>query len=356
MTRENKIMVSRRRAADSSSLASLFYEWSGYLPGLALLAILGYLSKTIASYIPYVNFIIVSIVIGMILRNTLGLPKIFEPGVSTYEFWLKTGIILLGARLVFQQVFRLGGLGLALVVIEIIVSIAVVRLMTRKFRISDKLGSLLAIGVGICGVSAIIGCAGAIDADEKDQGYAIATIIIFGVAALFFYPLVGYALDMGHKSFGIWAGLAVHNTPEAVGTGFIYSDLAGKYATLAKLSRNALMGVVILGFAVHYARLNITKEVERKGLFLWQKFPKFILGFVLFSILSTIGFFTPEQITSLKHLYNWSFMLTFVGVGFAIKFDDMKQTGLKPFAIGFGTSVAVGVLTLLMVLLIFGHA
>lgn len=355
MSNPDGTAVSLKRPLDVTSFKRLLYGGGRYLPGLLLLAAIGYLSKIIATYIPHVDYIIVAIILGMVIRNSIGVPKVFEAGVSTYELWLKTGIVLLGARLVLQQLFKLGALGLVMVVVEIIVSIAVVRLMSRKFQISEKLGSLLAIGVGICGVSAIIGCAGAIDADEKDQSYAIATILIFGAAAVFLYPLVGYALDMGHKSFGIWAGLAVDNTAEAVATGFVYSEAAGKYATLAKLCRNALMGIVIMGFAIHYARLGITEDVKHKGRFLWQKFPKFILGFLLFSLLATVGFFSKGQISALKNLYKWFFMLTFVGVGFATRFDDMRRTGLRPFVVGIGTEAAVGVFTLLMVLLLFGR-
>jgi uncharacterized integral membrane protein (TIGR00698 family) len=324
------------------------------IPGLALLAGVGYSSKIIASYIPHMDFIIVAIFLGMVIGNTIGVPAIFAPGVATSELWLKAGVICLGARLLLQQVFAMGSTALAIVVLEIIFSIAAVRFMVKRFNISDKLGSLLAIGVGICGVSAIIGCASAIDAEEKDQAYAIATILIFGAGALVVYPLVGYLLQMSSLTFGVWAGLAVDNTAEAIATGFIYSDEAGKFATLTKMCRNALMGVVILGFALYYARQGLTKDVENKGRFLWEKFPKFILGFLLFSLLSTVGFFNKGDIKLLKHAYKWFFMLCFVGVGLSTRVSDMKKTGFKPFLVGISTEALVGAFTLATVLLVYG--
>ena len=154
----------------------------------------------------------------------------------------------------------------------------------------EKLSSLLSIGVGICGVSAIIGAAPSIEAEKEETGYAIAIILVFGAAALVVYPLIGRLLSMSDKLFGIWAGLAVDNTAEAVATGAIYSKAALAYTTLAKLCRNALMGFVILGFAVYYARRGMARQVTHKGRFLWQKFPKFVLGFLGLSVIFSVLF------------------------------------------------------------------
>jgi uncharacterized integral membrane protein (TIGR00698 family) len=303
--------------------------------------------------------VIVAIVGGMIIGNFVPIPKVFAPGIGAYEFFLKVGIVLMGARFLVTDVARLGGIGLAMVVIEILFSIAFVTLFARWFRLPEKLGSLLSVGVGICGVSAIMGAAGSIEAEKEETGYAIAVILVFGAAALIVYPLIGRLLGMSDRLFGIWAGLAVDNTAEAVATGAIYSKGALAYTTLAKLCRNALMGFVILGFAVYYARRGMAKEVTHKGRFLWQKFPKFVLGFlglsVLFSVLLALfpgkdaHAYLVGRIGAMRNLSEWAFQLTFIGVGLRTSFRDLVRTGVKPLVVGVAAETAVAGFTLAMV-------
>ncbi len=335
------------------AVESRFKKIFDKIPGILLLFVVGYISKIIASYIPHMEFVLIAILLGMLISNTIKLPKVFIPGIETYELWLKLGIVLLGARLVLQNILKIGATGILLVILEITVSIITVKFLAKKFSLGDKLGSLLGIGVGICGVSAIIGATGAIDADEEDSSLAIATILIFGAVMVFLYPLLGGLMHLSNEAFGLWAGLAVDNTAESLATGFAFSEVAGQIATITKLSRNALMGIIILFFALHYAKKGMTEEVENKGRFIWDKFPKFLLGFLLMSLLSTVGFFNAEQIGDMKHLYKWAFMLSFVGVGFRTQFSRMKETGLKAFFIGLGAELAVSIITLIAVLLIY---
>lgn len=323
------------------------------IPGIILLFVVGYISKIIAGNIPHVDYILVAIGLGMLISNTVGVPQVFVPGVNTYELWLKIGIVLLGAKLTLTNVFSLGAVGLTMVLVEIAVSLVTVLWLSKKFGLPEKTGSLLAIGVGICGVSAIIGATGAIDAKERDSSLAIATILIFGAGMIFIFPLLGNVLGLTDEAFGFWAGLAVDNTAEAVATGFVFSEMAGQIATLTKLCRNAMMGFVILLFALHYAKKGMANGVENKAKFIWAKFPKFLLGFLLLSVLVTIGFFTKTEVTTIKNLAKWAFMLTFAGVGFRTQFSEMKKAGLKAFFVGLGAEVVVSVVTLIMVVLVY---
>jgi uncharacterized integral membrane protein (TIGR00698 family) len=343
-------------------------------PGVVLLFVLAigswFLSKWLQSIITVAwgrslaSTVIVAILGGMLIGNLLPLPKIFAPGIGSYEFFLKVGIVLMGTRFLFTDVARLGGLGLGMVVVEILFSIAFVGLFARIFRLQDKLGTLLSVGVGICGVSAIMAAAGSIEAEKEQTGYAIAVILVFGAAALVVYPLIGSALAMTDKAFGIWSGLAVDNTAEAVATGAIFSKAAVAYTTLAKLCRNALMGFVILGFAMWYARRGLAKQVTRKGLFLWQKFPKFVLGFLILSGAGSIALaatsggahaFVAARLAAMKNYSEWAFQLTFIGVGLRTTFKDMVKTGAKPLVVGVAAEAAVAAFTLGMVFLVAGQ-
>src|SRR5258707_13305924 len=124
----------------------------------------------------------------------------------------------------------------------------------RLFGLSPKLTSLLAIGASICGVSAIIAAEGAIDADDEDASYAIAAILALGAVSLVVFPLVGHTLEMSDHAYGLWVGLAVDNTAEATAAGALYSDAAGKFAVLAKTTRNATIGFVVLAYALYWIR------------------------------------------------------------------------------------------------------
>jgi len=311
--------------------------------------------------------VVIAIALGMLINNVVieripKLSKFLEPGLESFEFLLKLGICFLGARIILADLLRLGGIGLGMVVVEILFSIFFVVLFAKIFKLPEKLGSLLSVGVAICGVSAIIGASGAIRAKKEDANYAIATILIFGAAAMIIYPLIGRIIGMGQSTFGVWAGLAVDNTAESIATGQLYDQLmnsagALEAATIAKMCRNALMGFVILGFALYYASKGMAKGIQHKGRFLWQKFPKFVLGFVLFAALASLGVFGPAKsslLSALKHFEKWAFLLTFAGVGLRTRFKDMGKAGWKPFIVGISTEAAVAGFTLLMVLLLGG--
>ena len=152
-------------------------------------------------------------------------------------------------------------------------------LLGRLFKLTPKLTSLLAVGSAVCGVSAIIAAKGAIDADDEDSSFAIAAILALGAIALVTFPLIGHALHMSDNAYGLWSGLAVDNTAEATAAGALYSDVAGKVAVLAKTTRNATIGFVVLGYAIYWASQGQAEKVKNKGAFLWNKFPKFVLGF-----------------------------------------------------------------------------
>jgi uncharacterized integral membrane protein (TIGR00698 family) len=327
------------------------------VPGLLLLAAVGFAGKvieqSIAAYtkshhvtFPNIEYVLWAIVIGLIISNTIGVPRVFAPGVATYEFWLKAGIVLLGSRFLLGDVLHLGGISLALVAIAISLSLTFMHFLGRAFKLKPKLTSLLAIGSSICGVSAIIAAKPSIDADDEDASYAIAAILALGAISLFIFPLIGHALHLSDKAYGLWAGLAVDNTAEATAAGALYSDAAGKVAVLAKTSRNALIGFIVLGYAIYWSSRGQAGKVGNKAAFLWNKFPKFVLGFLLISLLATVGFFAKPQLTSLANLSRWAFLLTFAGVGLRTNLRELGKQGWKPFAVGAIGEVFIALLTL----------
>lgn len=312
-----------------------------------------FIEQSIAHYgkahhlvLPNIEYVLWAILLGLVISNTVGVSAIFRAGVATYEFWLKTGIVLLGARFLLGDVLRLGGLSLALVFIELAVALTFMTYLGRGFKLSPKLVTLLAVGSSVCGVSAIIATQGAIEADEEDASYAIAAILALGAISLFVFPVVGHALHMSDHAYGLWTGLAVDNTAEATAAGTLYSDAAGKIAVLAKTCRNALIGFVVLGYAIYWASKGQAAELKNKGTFLWSKFPKFVLGFLLISLLATLSVFTKPQLTALSNLSRWAFLLTFAGVGLRTNLRELGKQGARPFVVGAVGEVVIALITL----------
>ncbi len=327
------------------------------IPGLLLLAAVGYAGKfieqSIATYtkahhttFPNIEYVLWAIVIGLVIANTTGVPRIFAAGIATYEFWLKAGIVLLGSRFLLGDILHLGGISLLLVALALSLSLTFMHPLGRAFSLKPKLTSLLAVGSSICGVSAIIAAKPSIDADDEDASYAIAAILALGAISLFTFPLIGHTLHLSDKAYGLWAGLAVDNTAEATAAGALYSDAAGKVAVLAKTTRNALIGFIVLGYALYWSSQGQAQTVSNKAAFLWKKFPKFVLGFLLISLLATLGFFTKPQLTSLANLSRWAFLLTFAGVGLRTSLRDLGKQGWKPFAVGAIGEVFIALVTL----------
>ena len=199
-------------------------------------------------------------------------------------------------------------------------------------------------------MSAIIAAKGAIDADDEDASYAMAAILALGAVSLFAFPLIGRALGMSDHAYGLWVGLSVDNTAEATAAGALYSDAAGKFAVLAKTARNATIGFVVLGYALYWARRNQGKDIGNKGAFLWQKFPKFVIGFIVISALATAGSFTPAQSADLANLSRWAFLLTFAGVGLRTNVRDLMKQGWGPLVVGVVGECVIAGVTLVMVL------
>jgi uncharacterized integral membrane protein (TIGR00698 family) len=322
------------------------------VPGTLLLFGIGIAGKglealgNVIPHFPHVEYVLWAIILGLLISNTLPMPRIFRPGIATYELWLKLGIVLVAAKFVFRDVLRLGGMSLLLVFIELALSLTVMTLLGRLFKLPPKLTSLLAIGSSICGVTAIMAAQGAIDPDEEDTSTAIAAILTLGALALFTFPAIGHLLHMGQQSYGIWTGLAVDNTAEATVTGAIYGEAAGRFAILSKTARSAFIGFVVLGYAVYWASQGKAERVENKALFLWQKFPKFILGFVAISILATAGFFSAPQLNSLGNLSKWAFLPAFAGVGLRTQLRDLVNQGWRPILVGVLGEIFIALLTL----------
>ncbi len=320
------------------------------LPGLVVLAAGAAVADALAPLIG-VNALFLAILLGALLANAVGVPGVARAGVETHDRFLVAGIVLMGALVSVGTVREVGPSVLVVIVGAAAFSLLTVELLAKNvFGLADRLGSLLAAGASICGVSAVAGVAGAISARERDVAYASATILLFDAITLVVYPIVGEALELSGPVFGIWAGVSMFSTGPVVAVGFAHSELAGQWATMTKLARNALIGIVILVYAAYYAGQSgdgsSTIGTVREG------FPTFVLGFLALVAVASTGVFTADQEALIETAYGWLFLVAFVGLGTEIRPSALRDAGVVPIAVVCLAFLATSVLSLAVLLAI----
>lgn len=318
--------------------------------GVGVLAILGVCSRAVAG-ITGINHLIGAIVIGAVVANIADVPEYIEPGVNTHKLWLEAGIVLIGAGIALDRVLSAGVLVLLLVVCAVVGSLLVAEALARLLGVKPKLGSLLASGASICGVSAVVSVAGSIDASESQIAYASATILLFDALTIFLYPPVGHLLGLSDFVFGVWAGLTMFSTGPVTAAGFAYSTTAGEWAALTKLTRNMFIGVVTLLYVLIYSRIRATPtpgpsegwltQLRR----LWTDFPKFLIGFIIMILLGNTVL-SAATIQSLNNASNWLFLIAFVGLGLNLHVEKLRAAGIVPAFIILATLLCLSTLVL----------
>ncbi|MFB1063871.1 YeiH family protein [Natrinema sp. H-ect4] len=324
---------------------------SRLLPGLLTLCLGAILARALAASLGF-SHLLLAIALGFVATNTVGVPDRLEPGIATHKLWLGGGIVLMGASISLETVLEVGGPVLLLVVGVTTTTLLTVELLARNvFGLADRLGSLLAAGASICGVSAVVAVAGAVRAREEQTAYAAATVLLFDAITIVVYPIVGDLLNLSGTVFGAWAGVSMFSTGPVVAVGFAHSEVAGQWATMTKLSRNALIGVVVLAYASYYAREAGGRRPSVRTL--WDEFPKFVLGFLALAVVASAGVLSSTQLNSIENAYNWLFVLAFVGLGTEIRLSDLRNTGATPALVVLLALLATSALSLTVLLAVF---
>lgn len=327
-----------------------------------------------------VSAIFVAILLGIIIRNVIGVPDLFLTGIGfAVKYALRAGIILLGLRLSLTEALKLGAWGLPLIIACISVGLFVTLYFTSKLEQSTRLGTLIATGTGICGVTAIMATAPVIKAKEDEISYAVANITIFGLLGMLFYPYLAHAFFPEEPvKAGLFLGTAIHDTAQVAGAALIYDQMYGSdavvdVATITKLTRNLFIIAVIPFVSMLFYRNEHKNGKGQAGrLPKWYKlFPLFILGFLLLSLLRTIGDATAASSGSAFGLFRphawkdfysfWSSFgstyglgLAMAGVGLSTNLKIFKGLGIKPFYIGLVAAISVGAVSLLLISLFGG--
>jgi len=336
-------------------------------PGVVVLALVAAVAWLAGTLVPVVHPLLLAIVAGFLLQHLGWITPSLRAGVATHRLWLATGIVLLGASLSVGQL-REGGLVVLVAVVGVtLLTLVLVELLARLvFDVNETLGSLLAAGSSVCGVSAVVAVASAVEADESHLAYAAGTVVLFDAVTLVVFPLVGEALGLSAVAFGIWAGVSMFSTGPVVAAGFVHSEAAGQWATVTKLARNTLIGAVTVAYVLYYTHRRSRPSSDATpapagsataagtvGL-LWREFPTFVLGFFVLIGVASTGLLTDGQVDAIETVYGWCFMLAFVGLGTDLEVAKIRHSGLKPIAVVLSALVIASTLSLVAIVAALG--
>ncbi len=345
-------------------------EWAWWSASLLLVVALTvatwWLNKTVPTWnrqLRVIEFPVYAVLLGLLASGVLSLFGLRERLGAYFrtEFFLKTGLVLLGATINLAEILAFGAKGLLQAVILISSVFFFTWCVARWLGVEEKLRALLAASVAICGVSAAITAAGAVLAKKEQLAYVTGLVILFALPLMFLQPVAAIWLNLPPDVAGAWIGGNIDTTAAVVGAGTIHSQQALKVASITKLSQNALIGVVAFLLALYWVVV-----VERQpgghpqgrpsAWEIWERFPKFVLGFILASVVVTAalsqGWVARAAIRDIQHLREWFFMAAFLSIGFGLSFRGLCEAGWRPIGVYalatvFNTLVALAVASLI---------
>ena len=353
------------------------------IPGILVALVIAYIGAEASRYIGInilgfskspISSIMLAIIFGIVLANTITLPERCNIGFKfCIKYILKFGIILLGIRLGLLDILKIGIIGLPVVIICIASALLIAYYLSKSLNVSTKMGSLIAVGTGICGATAIVATAPAIDAKKEEVTYAIGVITVFGIIAMLLYPYIAHFIFKGDELFiGLFLGTSIHETAQVAGSGLIYSTQFDSpktldIATVTKLVRNTCMVVIIPAVSYFYF-LNQKNSSDIKRGSIVSIFPFFIFGFIAMGIVRTIGDYGVENsgmafmyldqsmwlstIHLIKTSAEYLLAIAMAAVGLSTNIASLRSLGIKPLYVGFITALSVGIFSILTIHLI----
>jgi uncharacterized integral membrane protein (TIGR00698 family) len=286
--------------------------------------------------------------IANLAATTFGVKERLSGAFRT-ELFLKTGLVLLGVSVNLTQILSVGLRGLVQAAIMITAVFFFTWWLGGLLKLDKKLRALLSAAVAVCGVSAAIAATGAVLAKKEQLAYVTTLVILVSLPLMVITPPIARGLGLTPEWAGAWFGGNIDTTAAVVGAGTLYSEEAVQVASIVKLSQNALMGIVAFLLALYWVTREEGRPGERPSLrVLWDRFPKFLLGFIAASAIVSLGLLAKEQVADINNLRVWALTLAFISIGWEISFGSFRQLGGRPLIVYltatlFNTVLALGV-------------
>ncbi len=329
------------------------------LPGIALSLAIAAVATFIESILPIhiIGAAVIAMFIGMILNHFIKNKTVIATGVKfTSKRLLKLAIILLGLSLNITTILTVGKMSLLVMIFTLLTCFGGGYFIGKALGLNWKLSNLISAGTGICGGSAIAAIAPTIEAEDRDIAYAMSATFLFDMAMIVLFPIMGKAIGMSDEAFGIWAGTAVNDTSSVVATAYAFSEAAGDFATMVKLTRTLAIIPTVITFSLIQMRIKRKEAITNaestdaiKASFNIKKiFPYFILGFLAMATVASI-FAIPAGFVSLtKRISKFLMVSALAAIGLNTSMSSMKKAGIRPMIHGFIISALVVVVALLV--------
>ncbi|MDH5446170.1 MAG: putative sulfate exporter family transporter [Gammaproteobacteria bacterium] len=253
------------------------------------------------------NYVVMGILTGIIIVNFFKVPEWAKNGVRVSRLGLKTGVILLGTLYSAAELKNLGGLSIFMIGFFVLGSVGMTLWLGARRGIPNSMGGVLSAGMGVCGVSATVASAPVVQAKSVEIAYTIGTILLWGVGCMFVFPMVGQMLDMSYLKFGAWAGTGILNSAQVAGAALAYQPdgiETLKVAEIFNITRVLVLPIIVMWLAVWYVKREQTGTKVSVGQVIVEKFPMFVIGFLLLFALSTTGMFAPANHYKGKYFNN----------------------------------------------------
>ncbi|WP_166333126.1 YeiH family protein [Sphingobacterium chungjuense] len=302
--------------------------------------------------------VIFSLGIGLAISNLFRLPDWFKESLNT-ELYVKIGLVLLGTTVIFRDILKAGSLGLIQALVVVISVWYFAFWICKKLKIDKEMSLMLSSAVSICGVSAAIATSGAIQGDSKKLSYVISLVLITAIPMMIFMPYMADWMGLSQEVTGAWLGGSIDTTGAVVASGSLVGEEALKISTIVKFSQNVLLGIAAFCISVYWTySKSVDDETKREKptlRIIWERFPKFVVGFVAASLL--FSFVVPQvQIDavkdSLKSLQGLWFVLAFTSIGLETNFKDLFQHNNKKPLYAFLIAQTFNVIVTLVIALI----
>lgn len=316
---------------------------SDTLIGAAIVALVTASALYLGPYFALLGSAILGMMIGLTLRNAIGIGIRFEhvSGFCTKRL-LKVAIICLGGTFTFQQAIALGRGYFLVVVITILIALVTAYISGRLLDTSRFLSALIGAGTAICGATAILALGPVIRAKREETTYAITTIFLFNLIAMLLFPIIGHLLQIDEVAFGAWAGAAIHDTSSVLASAFAYGDVAGQTAVVVKLSRTLMLLPLLIGAFLFVRKRN---EVTQSKQALIKSIPWFILAFIAMSLLASLGVINEDARQHLGTLSKLLIIVVLSAVGLSTELASIRNLGWKPLIVACGASVLTAVIS-----------
>lgn len=295
--------------------------------------------------------------IGLIANLVLRVTRLYtlvRPAIRT-ELYLKVGLVILGARISLGDLLLRGAGGLLQALIMVGAVFYFTWWLGGRLKLPDTLRAVMASANAVCGVSAAIAAAGAVQARKEEVTYITALVILTALPMMVLMPPIAHALSLPPDVAGAWFGGNIDTTAAVVGAGTIFSPRAQEVAAVVKTAQNVMIGFVAFGLALYFATVIRRKPDERPTpRLIWQRFPKFVIGFVLVSVLASLRVFPPELVKEMDTISKWIFALAFISIGLDFSLAEVRRAGWRPIAVYMGATVFNTLLALAVSSVIFG--